>query len=159
MGPRAFIMEEKRVSHYSEIPLTCKDKQAVIDAMIACGIPKEHIEVHDKPQLLKDYQGNTSKYRYSDHQDERFSNGDQAHIVVRRQHLGSLQNDMGVYLDGDKSQVFICDFARNNKSFTLNKFSKEYNFAAAKRHLAKAGKILHRVDAPDGKIHAFVKAS
>jgi len=147
------------MSHYSEIPLTCKDRQAVIDALLACGIKREQIEVHDQPKLLEDYHGQKSKYRYNDHQDERFKDGDKAHIIVRRKHLGSLQNDMGIYVDGDKSQVFICDYARRNKSFTLNNFPKEYNFAAAKRHFAKAGKILQRVDAPDGKIHAFVKAN
>ena len=48
---------------------------------VECGFPQAQIEVHDQPVALYGYQGDVRPQK--------------AHIVIRRQHVGSGANDVG----------------------------------------------------------------
>lgn len=139
-----------------------KDLDALVEAMVASGVQRDWIEVHKEPALLQDWKGRTSTYRWNDHQDPRFKDGDKANVIVRRSHLGSCNNDFGIALDAKtgKAVVFLCDFSRQNTSFNdkwLAKIRREYTYAATKKHYASRGQKVHRVD-EGNKIHLFVGA-
>jgi len=79
------------MSEYRRSTTNCKDKECLIEALIEMGYKREHIEIHDVPQQLFDFQGH--KTRYTD------SSGDKANIIVRRQHVGGAANDLGFSLN------------------------------------------------------------
>lgn len=162
------------MSHYTEIKLKVKNRESILAAMELCGFERSQIEVHDKPVLLADYEGNRSYYRWKDHQDVRFKDGDCAHIVVRREHMGQSQNDFGIYLDGDESVVFLCDFSRScdpkycrnpvakeegNYSGWLNRFGTEYAAQETIQFHAARGEYAERVVAEDGEVYVYANAS
>jgi hypothetical protein len=129
-------------------------------ALIAAGIQECDIEINKTAQPLKDYLGNTTKYRWKDAQDVRFKDCDKAHVIVRRKVLGHANNDFGIYIDPKGGSVsFLCDYSRQATPFNdtwLNKIKQEYAYEKTKKHYAALGKQVHRVD--EGKqIHVFVK--
>jgi len=88
------------MSHYTPMSVVILDKDAALEAMLAMGhFQRSQIEVHDEPQVLYDYGGRATEHK--------------AHLIVRREHLGSLQNDLGVRI-GEDGGLFICDYAKNN---------------------------------------------
>jgi hypothetical protein len=69
------------MSHYVECTPGFKDRQALIEALVAVGFDRSQIEVHEEVVPLFGYQG-----------DER---AQRAHIVIRREHVGRAANDVG----------------------------------------------------------------
>jgi len=161
------------MSHFSSVKVQYKDVPTLIDALVKCGFRRDQIEVHAVPQLIKDYHGRTTKYSYKDTQDERFKDGDKAHVIVRRQHMGPSHNDMGFYVDSKGGSVeFLCDFARGSNNASANKIAhadggyapwlkrvkREYSAATAMRSFKSQGKVAKRVDGKDGKIRIYARA-
>lgn len=148
------------MSHFSEIKTQIKDVDALVAALIECGFTKDQIEVHKTAQHIKDYCGKVTYYTHKDTGDKRFVDGDVAHVIVRRGHMGESHNDFGVYVDpqGD-SRVFLCDFARNmgtkycgnpvakklgGYQAWLSKLKQEYSFAVTHKHYTSKGKKVAR---------------
>ena len=69
------------MSHYVECIPGFKDQQALIEALVAVGFERSHIEVHAETAALYGYQGDERPQR--------------AHIVIRREHVGTAANDVG----------------------------------------------------------------
>src|SRR5210317_670333 len=69
------------MSHFVECRTEFRDPQALIAALIECGFAADQIEVHAEAVPLYGYQGDTREQR--------------AHVVIRRQHVGSGANDVG----------------------------------------------------------------
>ena len=69
------------MSHYVECTPGFKDQQSLIEALVAAGFERSHIEVHAETAALFGYQGDERPQR--------------AHIVIRRQHVGQAANDVG----------------------------------------------------------------
>lgn len=107
------------MSHYTSVAVQFKNRVGLIDALVASGlVTRDQIEVHETPQLLKDYCGHTTKYRYADTKDERFKDGDKAHIIIRKKHTGSSNNDLGFYIDESGESIsFLCDYSRSCTQF------------------------------------------
>lgn len=102
------------MSHYTEIKTVFSDPAALVEALVAMGYDRAKIEVHKEAQLLKDYCGRHTHYRFKDFQDERFRTGDKAHVIIRAANVGELCNDMGWYCDKQNPVAFLCDYSRNN---------------------------------------------
>jgi hypothetical protein len=80
------------MSAYSENKTSFKDVDTLIEALVACGYPKEAIEVHKTPQHLYGYHG-----------DRR---ADTADIIIRRENVnrymsGGASNDIGFKKSAD----------------------------------------------------------
>ncbi len=69
------------MSHFVECQTEFRDPVASVAALVECGFPEDQIEVHDQPVALYGYQGDVRPQK--------------AHIVIRRQHVGSGANDVG----------------------------------------------------------------
>lgn len=160
------------MSHFSEIPVSYRDTDCVVQALIAIGYKKDQIEVHKIPAPVRDYRNQQTTYRWQDQKDERFKAGDVAHVIVRKEHVGQTCNDFAVYVDpaGD-SKIFACDYSRNgNRCYQpkikalgghsakfFHKLADEYGYAVAKKHYTARGKQVVRVDEGE-KIKCYVKA-
>ena len=68
------------MSHYVECKTEFRDPQALAAALIECGFAADQSEVHAEARPLHGYQG-----------DQR---AEQAHIIIRRQHIGTAANDV-----------------------------------------------------------------
>jgi len=113
------------VSHYVQLLSAYTDKTRCVEALVATGVPREHIEVHEVAQPLIDYRGNPTHYRYQDANDARFKLGDKAHIIIRRRNVGGAANDVGIYVDPEgKSVVFISEHERRCSKFN-DRWSKQ----------------------------------
>ena len=69
------------MSHFVECKTEFKDPQALIAALVECGFSESQIEAHAESVPLYGYQGDVRPQ--------------QAHIVIRRQHIDSGANDVG----------------------------------------------------------------
>lgn len=146
----------------------------MVAALMKSGFTRDQIEVHEKPALLKDYCGKSTKYIYNDTKDERFKDGDCAHVIIRRKHMGSSHNDMGFYVDKDgNSKTILCDYAiSSGRSACANpvakaeggykpwmkKVKREYTAETTVRMFKRQGKVAKRVEGKDGKIRIYAKA-
>jgi hypothetical protein len=77
------------MSHFVECKTEFRDPQALVAALIECGFAAEQIEVHPEAVPLLGYQGDVRPQ--------------QAHIVIRREHVGSGANDVGWERQSDGS--------------------------------------------------------
>jgi hypothetical protein len=148
------------VSHYTEVKLSFNNRENLIAALVECGVPREHIEVYDTPQLLEDYCGHHTKYRYQDTGDKRFINGDCGHVTIKRHNVGEASNDISFYIDeGGDSVAFVSDYDRSGKygdSF-LPKLTQRYATLETKAEYADAGKeVIEQVH--EGRVYLYVKA-
>lgn len=100
------------MSEYRKSTTNCKDKECLIDALIEMGYAREHIEIHEVPQQLYDFQGRAT--RYID------KSGDKANIIVRRQHVGGAANDLGFKLNPETGtyDAIISDYDSSKHSAT-----------------------------------------
>ena len=86
------------MSAYSENKTSFKDVDTLIEALVACGYPKEAIEVHEKAVNLYGYHGDMRK--------------DTAEIVIRRANVnkymsGGASNDIGFKKSADGTYAAI----------------------------------------------------
>jgi hypothetical protein len=104
------------MSHFAQIKSSIKSVDALVAALVACGIKREHIEVHKEAAPLLDYHGAKTAYRWADAKDPRFKSGDKAHVIIRAHNLdcpsASANNDFGIFVDGDNSVSFVCEYMR-----------------------------------------------
>lgn len=81
------------MSHFSKIAVKFKDQSCLVEALQQIGF---YPQIHDKPVSLYGYQG-----------DERSQT---AHIVVPRNQIGSLSNDLGFYWNGSEYECLISEY-------------------------------------------------
>jgi hypothetical protein len=81
------------MSEYRKSQTNFTDRDCLVESLVAMGYAREHIEVHDIPQQLIDFQGHPT--RYTD------ANGDKAEVIVRRKYVGGAANDLGFKKEAD----------------------------------------------------------
>jgi hypothetical protein len=80
------------LSEYRAQSTSFKDRECLVDALVAAGYTKDKIEVHETPQQLFDYRGNATRYVNK--------SGDKANIIIRRNNIGyGAANDLGFLWD------------------------------------------------------------
>lgn len=100
------------MSHYSTVKTSFSDCALLVKALNAVGYSK--VEVHDDPTSLFGYRGDLRPQR--------------ANVVVRRQFVGALSNDLGFLRRPDgKFEAIISDYDRNrlNESW-MSRLKVEY---------------------------------
>ena len=91
------------MSHYSEVQVEFRDRAALVAALERLGFQGK-LEVHQEAKALYGYQGDRREQ--------------QAHIIIRRQHVGPAANDIGFqqYSDG-LYRAHISDFDRKDNGY------------------------------------------
>jgi hypothetical protein len=109
------------MSHFSEFTIaSIKDSESLVEALKILGFT--NVEVHDTPQQLHGYRG--------DLRDQK------AHVIIRKQYVGSASNDIGFLKMPDGTyKVWISDYDKskyNDKwltklksAYAINKLVKE----------------------------------
>ena len=157
------------MSHQTNIKLCLKDRKALVEALVDCGIPRAAIECYEKPLPVIDYEGRKTKYVFQDTGDKRFAEGDVAHVIVRKSTLAGDHNDLGFFLDKDDSRMIVCEYTKSTGSPVfktpegvrvgtdqwIKEVKARYVFHETKNHYRPLGKKVHE-KLVDGKRHLFV---
>jgi hypothetical protein len=144
------------MSHFVECQTEFRDPQALVAAFIACGFAAEQIEVHTEAVPLYGYQGDIRP--------------EQAHIVIRRQHVGSGANDVGWEHQSDGTyRGWISEFDAGVGSFVHrgesarfnpamhNRIRQEYAYQVIERQQRARGRSVSRQRLPGGEIEVLIE--
>ena len=143
------------MSHFVECQTEFRDPQALVAALIECGFAADQIEVHAESVPLCGYQGDSREQ--------------QAHIVIRRKHVGSGANDVGWERQPDGTyRAWISEFdagvgpykhrrdtARFNQTMQ-NKIRQEYAYQVIARQQRSLGRSVERQRMPSGEIEVVI---
>ncbi len=134
------------MSHYVECKPGFKDREALIEALVAVGFIRSQIEVHQDAVVLYGYRGDERPQR--------------AHIVVRREHVGPAANDVGwERLPDGTYRAWISEYDQRHRfSETMqNRIKQEYAIAALSRQARSLGRIVERCPRADGAIELNIR--
>ena len=126
-----------------------------MSALVECGFEDSQIEVHDEAAVLYGYQGDVRPQ--------------QAHIVIRRQHVGSGANDVGWEKQPDGTyRAWVSEFdagvgpyshrrdsARFNQTMQ-NRIKQEYAYQVIARQQRSRGRSVEREQLPGGEIEVTI---
>lgn len=104
------------MSHFVECQTEFRDPEALVAALIECGFKADQIEVNAESVPLYGYQGDVRPQK--------------AHIVIRRQHIGSGANDVGWERQPDRTyRAWISEFDAGIGSFSTRQETAKFNQA------------------------------
>jgi hypothetical protein len=131
------------VSHYANIMLEIRDRDALIAALGDLGLVE--VEVHDQPQHLLGYEGDVRP--------------EQAEVIIRRQHVGPLANDIGFRkTESGSYEALVSEYDQRNGHGHewRNRLMQRYGRHAAVTRLQKKGFRVVREEQRDGKLHLMM---
>jgi hypothetical protein len=109
------------MSHYSEVQIEFRDRAALIAGLERLGL-KGKVEIHQEAKSLYGYQGDRREQ--------------QAHIIIRRQHVGPAANDIGFQRHSDGAyRAWISEYDRNHNGYNdswLGRLKQAYGVERAK---------------------------
>jgi hypothetical protein len=143
------------MSHFVECQTEYRDQAALVAALVECGFPESQIEVHEQAVPLYGYKGDVRPQ--------------QAHIVIRRQHVGSGANDVGWERQPDGTcRAWISEFdagvgpyehrqgtAKFNATMQ-NRIKQEYAYQVIHRQQRAFGRSVERQRLPNGEIEVTI---
>ncbi len=133
------------MSHYVECQSEFRDPQALVAALIECGFDKSQIEVHAEAVPLYGYKG-----------DQR---AQQAHIVIRREHVGTAANDVGWERQPDgKYRAWISEYDSRHRfnEAMQNRVKQEYAYGLISRQARALGRTVTRERLPGGELRVLI---
>jgi hypothetical protein len=134
------------VSHYSEVQIELIDEGGLVAALARLGF-KGKVELHQEAQPLYGYQG-----------DVRAQN---AHVIIRRQHVGPAANDLGFERQADgKYRVWVSDYdVKYNKydAAWMGRLKQAYGVEKAKAEAKKRGYRMSEQKLDDGRIRLVLR--
>ena len=110
------------------------------------GFPAEAIEIHKEPQALYGYQGDIRS--------------EKAHIIIRRQNVGTAANDLGWERQPDGTyRAWISEYDEQHAFLPArqDKLKQEYAVAAVTQQQMQYGRKVSRRLLPNGKIELEVR--
>jgi hypothetical protein len=134
------------MSHYSEVQIEFRDGAALVAALNRLGFQGK-VEVHQEAKALYGYQGDRREK--------------QAHIIIRRQHVGLAANDLGFqrYSDG-AYRAYISDYDRDYNRYNgewLGRLKQAYGVERAKVEAKKKGYRVTEQKQDDGRIRLICR--
>ena len=129
------------MSHYSEVQIELTDEDCLVAALSRLGF-KGTVEVHREAQSLYGYQGEVRSQK--------------AHVIIRRQHVGSAANDVGFERQADgRYRVWVSDYDRKYNKYDdawLGRLKQAYGVEKAKLEAKKRGYMVSEQKQDDGRI-------
>lgn len=131
------------MSAYHSVKCQFRDQECLIAALATMGYDK--VEIHETPKQLFDYHGNATRYTNAA--------GDRANIIVRRNHIGYLANDIGFLKNADGTfSSLISEFDSNKHNATwVDALSRDYAQRKVAKEMKKRGFVLQTKKAANGK--------
>ncbi len=132
------------MSHYTVLTTRISDPHYLAEAIADMGY--QEVEVYDEPQSLIDYQGKATKQK--------------AEVIVRRQHLGWLGNDVGFCRQHNGTMnAIISDVDRNkHNEGWMQELTRRYAYQAARGKLEAQGfDLAHEQRDAEGRIHLVLR--
>jgi hypothetical protein len=138
------------MSEFVDVETVFADRDALVDALVECGITRSHIEVHDKPKALVGYQNDAREQ--------------QAEIIIRRCHVGSASNDIGFTKGPDgKYKAYVSQYDRGHgvgKKIYSGKLNQIYAKGKILKHVKmKRGRKVVSCEEKNGKVKIRIKVS
>lgn len=134
------------MSLYCSVETQFKNQDALVAALMETGEWQvNQIDVYDVPQHLFGYQGDVRK--------------EVAHIVIRRESVGSASNDMGFVKNPDGTYSAIIseyDKSKYDEAW-LKQLKGNYAYHAIRLQQAARGRSVTRERMPDGRQRIRVK--
>ena len=133
------------MSHYVECRPGFKDREALIDALLEVGFERGQIETHNAAAQLYGYEGDERSQR--------------AHIVIRRQHVGSAANDVGWERMADGTyRAWISEYDAHHRfnPEVQNRIKQEYAYHAVRRQQVALGRTVERRMLDTGEIEVVI---
>lgn len=134
------------MSHYVECKPGFKDREALIEALVAVGFARNQIEVHQDAVVLFGYRGDERPQR--------------AHVVIRREHVGQAANDVGwERLPDGTYRAWISEYDQRHRfvGAMQNRIKQEYAVAALSRQARSLGRTVERCPRADGAIELRIR--
>jgi len=138
------------MSHYSEVMIEFTDEGCLLAALSRLGFGGK-VEVHPNPRALYGYQG--------DARDQK------AHIIIRRQHVGSYSNDIGFEKQANGSyRAWISEFDQTRTSGGtryddkwLGQLKQAYGVEKARAEAKKKGYRVSEQKMDDGRVRLTLR--
>lgn len=133
------------MSHYVECKPGFKDREALIEALVAVGFERSQIEVHQDAVVLYGYRG-----------DERLQ---RAHVVIRRDHVGPAANDVGWERMPDGTyRAWISEYDGRHRfnPEMQNRIKQEYAYHAVARQQRALGRTIEHRMLDNGEIEVVI---
>jgi hypothetical protein len=143
------------MSHFVECQTQFRDPQALIAALVECGFDASMIEMHEQAVPLLGYRGVVRSQN--------------AHIVIRRQHVGSGANDVGWEKQPDGTYLgWISEFDAGVRAYAnrgesaqfnttmQNRIKQEYAYQVIHRQQRALGRSVQRQRLPGGEIEVLI---
>lgn len=121
------------MSAYIQLATPMTDRECLVDALADMGFGRSMVEVHAQPVPLVGFGGAAREQR--------------AHIVIRRQHIGSALNDLGfvqtptgfrlIVRDYDQARFGSSWLARLSERYDVHRSEKERRLAEEQRRAAE----------------------
>lgn len=107
----------------------------------------DKVEVHQKAQSLYGYQGDRREQ--------------QAHIIIRRQHVGLAANDIGFQRQSDGTyRAWVSEYDRNHNGYNdawLGRLKQAYGVERARAEARKKGYRVTEQQQSDGRIRLVLR--
>ncbi len=143
------------MSHFVECRTGFRDPQALVAALVECDFEESQIEVNAEAVPLLGYQGDVRPQK--------------AHIVVRRQHVGTGANDVGWERQDDGTyrgwtSEFDAGVGRYSNRIETSKFNvamqnrikQEYADQVIARQQRALGRSIQRERLPSGELEVVI---
>ena len=120
------------MSKYGATKASIKDVNELIDALGDCGFSRDKIEYHEKPRNLVDFHGHFTKYLDG-------QTYDTAEVIIRRQYIGGLANDIGFKRQTDGTFSMISSAYDRSCGYN-DTWLKKIEVSYAQRHTVNTAK-------------------
>jgi hypothetical protein len=134
------------VSHDTSLALEIRDGDALVAALADLGL--HEVEVHEQPQHLLGYEGDMRP--------------EQAEVIIRREHVGPLANDIGFRKTEAGSYEAVVSEYDQGHGYDQNwrgRLMQRYGRHVAVATLEKKGFRVVREESHDGKLHVVMRRS
>lgn len=133
------------MSRYCTVRTEFKDGAALVSALIETGSwTAEQIEIHHDPQHLFGYRGKRRT--------------EKAHIIIRRQHVGTSSNDLGFVKKEDGTyEAIISEYdARKYGKLWMGQLTGNYAYHKVRREQESRGRNVSRERLTNGRQRVVV---
>jgi hypothetical protein len=134
------------MSHYSEVQIEFKDRAALVAALERLGFQGK-LEVYQEAKSLYGYQGDLREQ--------------EAHIIIRRQHVGPAANDIGFQRQSDGTyRAWVSEFDQRQNAYGdawLGKLKQAYGVEKARAEAKKRGYRVSEQKLDDGRVRLVMR--